>query len=224
MALNLTEDDTLEHQRICSWHFRNADTTQVPSRHSGAKKVSSQRYKTSRKRKNLLLQYKPVVKQPNTSTKATREPDAANDTITSEVYSTPVGEALLTDYCLYELPAETISSSYYHDDNTFAVDGAYSSTSVTPAEETQGLVHAALTARIEFLEAKNKFLIQQLALPEAPFRLADIEHNDVLICFTQDFHPMKNCCFFMNLLGQPYTDCSTGVVRQYETSQKTGSI
>ena len=78
------------------------------------------------------------MKQPNTSTKATREPDAANDTITSEVYSTPLGEALLTDYCLYELPTETISISYYHDDNTIAVDGAYSSTSVTaPAEETQ---------------------------------------------------------------------------------------
>lgn len=52
-------------------------------------------------------------------------------------------------------------SSCDHDD--FTVDGAYSSTSVgAPAEETQGLVHAALTARIEFLEAQNKSLTQQL--------------------------------------------------------------
>ena len=87
------------------------------------------------------------MKKPNTSTKATHEPDAANDTITSEVYSTKVGEALLTDYCLYELPTETISSSDYHDDDTFALDGTCSSTSVTAsAKETQGLVHAALTA------------------------------------------------------------------------------
>ena len=221
MALNLTEDDVLEHHRICSRHFRNGDTTQIPSLYLGAcfaspKKVVSQRCKTSRKRKNLSLQYEPAVKQPNTSTKATHEPDAANDTITSEVYSTPVGEALLTDYCLHELPTETISSSDYHDDDTFAVDGACSSTPVTaPAEETQGLVHAALTARIEFLEAKNKSLTQQLALPKAAFRLADIEHNDVLIRFYTGF-PSYEILFFMNFLGQPYTDCSTGVVRQLQ--------
>ena len=122
------------------------------------------------------------MKQPNTSTKATHESAAAaNDTITSKVYSIPVGEALLIDYCLHKLPTETISSCENRDD-TFVVDGACSSTSVTaPDEETQGLVHAVLTAHIEVLEAKNKSLTQQLALPKAAFRLADIEHNDVLI-------------------------------------------
>ena len=97
---------------------------------------------------------------------------------------------------MHELPTETVSSADYNDDDTFIVDSACSSTSVTaPAEETQGLVHAALIAHIEFLEAKNKSLTQQSALPKAPFRLADIEHNDVLICFTQDFHPIKFCNF-----------------------------
>ena len=96
------------------------------------------------------------------------------------MYSTPVGEALQTDNCLHELPTETVSSCDYHDDDTFVVDGACSSTSVTaPAEKMQGLVHAALTARIEFLEAKNKSLTQQLTSPKVLFRLADIEHNDV---------------------------------------------
>ena len=71
------------------------------------------------------------------------------------MYSTLVGEALLTDYCLHELPTETVSS-YDNRDNSFVVDSACSSTSVTaPAEETQGLVHAALTAHIEFLETKD---------------------------------------------------------------------
>ena len=59
------------------------------------KKPSSQRHKSSRKRKNLSLQYEPVMKQPNTSSGVTHEP-AASDTITSEVYSTPVGETLAT--------------------------------------------------------------------------------------------------------------------------------
>ena len=68
VGLNLTEDDAVEHQRICSRHFQNVDTIQIPSLHSDAcfaspKKVSSQRWKTSRKRKNHLLQYEPVVKQ-----------------------------------------------------------------------------------------------------------------------------------------------------------------
>ena len=105
------------------------------------------------------------MKQPNTSAKARHDSAAANDTITSEVYSTLVCEALLTDYCLHELLTEIISSCDYHDDDTFDVDGACSSTSVpAPAEELQGLVHAALTAHIEFLEAKNTSLTQQLAL------------------------------------------------------------
>ena len=125
------------------------------------------------------------MEEPNSSTKTTYESAAANDT--SEVYSTPVGEALLTDYCLHELLTEIVSS-YDNCDDTSVVDGACSSTSVTaPAEETQGLVHAALTACIEFLEAKNKSLTQQLALPKAAFRLADIEHNDVLIRFYTGF-------------------------------------
>ena len=103
VALNFTEDDVLEHHRTCSQHFRNGDTTQIPSLPLGArfaspKKVASQRCMTSHKRKNLSLQYELAVKQPNTSTKAIHEPAAANDTITSEVCSSPVGEALLTDY------------------------------------------------------------------------------------------------------------------------------
>ena len=41
------------------------------------------------------------MKQPNTLTKTTPESAATSDTITSEVYITPVGEALLTDCCLH---------------------------------------------------------------------------------------------------------------------------
>ena len=40
------------------------------------------------------------------------------------IRSSPVGETLLTDYCPHELPTETISSSDYHGDDTFVVDGA----------------------------------------------------------------------------------------------------
>ena len=100
------------------------------------KKVASQKCKTSRKRRNLSLQHEPAMKQPNTSTKATHE-DTSNNTITSEVYCTPVGEALLTDLCLHELPTETVSScDYDDDDDTFVVDGSCSSASgTTPAEK-----------------------------------------------------------------------------------------
>ena len=162
------------------------------------------------------------MEEPNTSMRTTHESIAANDT--SEVYSTPVGEALLTDYCLHELLTETVSS-YDNCDDTSVVDGACSSTSVTaPAEETQGLVHAALTACIEFLEAKNKSLTQQLALPKAAFRLADIEHN-VLIRFYTGFPSYEILLSFMSFLGQPYTDCSTGVVKQLQNiTKKTGPI
>ena len=96
-------------------------------------------------------------------------------------------------------PLETVSSCDNCDDDTFVVDGACSSTSVTaPAEETQGLVHAALTACIEFLEAKNKSLTQQLPLPKAAFRLADIEHNDVLIYLYTGFPSYEVLLFYMS--------------------------
>ena len=55
------------------------------------------------------------------------------------------------------------------------------------AEETQGLVYAALTARIKFLEAKNKSLTQQLALLKSIFRLSDIEYDNALIWFYTRF-------------------------------------
>ena len=159
MALNLTEGDVSEHHRICSRHFQNGDTTQIPSLNLGErfispKKSSSQRCKTARKRKNLSFQYEPIVKHPNTI--STAMPTAAatynRDTTTSDITicSTPVGEALVTDYCVLELPTETISSS----DHNIGMDSACSSTTVSaPAEETQGLVHAALTACIEFFRS-----------------------------------------------------------------------
>ena len=128
--------------------------------------------------------------------------------MTSEVYSTPVGEvystlvgeALLTDYSVHELPTETISSSDYHEDNS-AVDGACSSTSASVvAEETQGLVHAALTACIEFLEAQNKSLTQQLTTTNTPFRLADIEHNNTLVRFYKRFPSFEILLLFYEFL------------------------
>ena len=80
------------------------------------------------------MQREPAMKQPNTLTKATHEA-ISNSTITSEVYCTPVGEALLTEYCLHELPTETVSSCDDHDDDTFVLDGACSSASVTTPVE-----------------------------------------------------------------------------------------
>ena len=221
VALNLTEDDVLEHHRICSRHFRNGDTTQIPCLNLGErfispKKLSSQRHESSRKRKNLSLQYEPVMKQPNTSSEVTHEP-AASDTTTSEVCSTPVGEALLTDYSVHALPTEIISSCEHQDHNS-VVDGPWNSTSVSaPAEETQGLVHAALTACIEFLEAQNRSLTQQLTTSKVAFRLADIE-------LTQGFHPMRFYYCFMSSLDQLYTSCSTGAVNRSQSITKRNWI
>ena len=152
MALNLTEGDVSEYHRICSRHFQNGDTTQIPSLNLGErfispKKSSSQRCKTAHKRKNLSFQYEPIVKHPNTISTAAATYN--RDTTTSDITicSTPIGEALVTDYCVLELPTEIISSS----DHNIGMDSACSSTTVSAsAEETQGLVRAALTARIAY--------------------------------------------------------------------------
>ena len=138
------------------------------------------------------------MKHPNTISTAAATYN--RDTTTSDITicSTPVGEALVTDYCVLELPTETISSS----DHNIGMDSACSSTTVSaPAEETKGLVHAALTARIEFLEAQNTLLTQQLATSKALFQLADIEHNDILVRFYTGFPSYEILLFFYEFLG-----------------------
>ena len=123
VTLNLTEYDVLEHHRI------SISEMLIPLLHLGPrftspKKVGSQRCKTSCKRNNLSLVYEPAMKQLNTSTKTPPESviaTAAAYTIISEMYSTSVGETLLTGYSLHELPTETISGSEYCDDNISVV-------------------------------------------------------------------------------------------------------
>ena len=141
------------------------------------------------------------MKHPNTTSTSTYIRDTnTSDFTTSDVIisSTPVGEALVTDYCVLELPSETISSS----DHNIGMDIACSSTTVNaPTGESQGLVHAALTARIEFLEAQNKSLTQQLATPKVLFRLANIKHNDILVRFYTGFPSYEILLFFYEFLG-----------------------
>ena len=150
-ALNLSEDDVLDHYRICHHHFQNGDITQVPSlflgeRFMSPKKSSLQRNKTSLKRKQSSFLYEPAMKQLNISTIDTQE-----GILTGE---TPIGETLLTDYSVHELPSETPDS---FDDPCCS-----NSTVVPKPTDESALIYAALTARIEYLEAQNKSLVKQL--------------------------------------------------------------
>ena len=123
-ALNLAEDEVQDHHRICSRHFPNGDASQLPSLSIGKRFASPRKIRTPRgeralistKRKSLF--YNPLPTRRHRSFTSTPSPCSSKDVTaaSSEVedfeyspfgakpHSTPIGEVLLSDYSVHELP------------------------------------------------------------------------------------------------------------------------
>lgn len=93
---------------------------------------------------------------------------------------TPIGEQLLSDYSVYELPSECSSESAL---NTSGV-----SISHRDEDSANVIVSTALLARIEALESSNRQLNIQLSGQKKDFRLEHISHGDSLVHFYTGFH------------------------------------
>jgi len=111
------------------------------------------------------------------------------------------GEQLLNDVMVNELPTTTTEDT--SADNS--------------SSNTDPVIHAALLARIEMLEAENKKLKVQLdeaKHSKKAFRLEDIQCDDRLVCFYTGFTSFRIFEAFYEFLGPATEHLTTGGKRR----------
>ena len=175
-SLNLSEEDITQNTRLCTRHFRDGDTTQLPSVGLGKRFYSPKKRQGVKRQqssplfrvpsKRLSLSKSPVsTPTPGGSRPSTPCSPAMSDSDSSHVSSltASIGEQLMSDYSVHELPdASTVTDS----DNI--------------------VLNAGMLSRIEYLEAELKRL--KMANTERPhFRLEHITHDDALVRFYTGF-------------------------------------
>ena len=177
---------------VCSEHFPNGDCTQLPllylgKRFRSPKKIWTARGQRAAKRKSADTGNKagPSAKHhlqystsPTTTCTSSDRSDG-EESGASTALSTPIGEVLLSDYSVHELPSECSEESAL---DTSGISGSYVNES-----STNVIVHTALIARIEALEIENKALYHQVSSKLKPFRLSVIAHSDSLVHFYTGF-------------------------------------
>ena len=184
-ALNLTEEEVNEHTRVCSRHFLHGDSSNTPSLDFGKCFASPKKLNTERSRRVLKRARCSVSTSSLTATPASScAPSMSVSTLSPELGSTTedepmsvaVGEQLLSDYGVHELPLQT--SSNESDTGT------------------------ALSARVEYLEAETKHLRNLTDTQKMPmFRMEEIADNDSLIKFYTGFASYILFLNFFEFLG-----------------------
>ena len=205
LVLGLNESDVADHHRVCSQHFPNGDCTQLPSLYLGKrfrspKKSWTARWQRAAKRKSADTGDKagPCAKRHleySTSPATTRkssDQSGGEESGTSSL-CTPIGEVLLSDYSVHELPSECSEES--------ALDVSGLSGSYANESSTNAIVSTALVARIEALEIENKALHRQVSSTSKPFRLSVIAHSDSLVNFYTGFQSYDLLLTFFDFLG-----------------------
>ena len=201
-ALGLSDDDVADHHRVCIRHFPYGDTSQSPALHLGKKFRSPKKMWTARacraaKRTSSCSVPIPSAKRhinysPSPVPSTCSEPSDDGDSAPGTRMSTPIGEVLLSDFSVHELPGECSSESAV---DTSGLSGHMADTS------TQVTVNTALVARIEALEAENRLLSSKLSSRQNFFRLECIAHSDSLIYFYTGFKSHKLLLAFFEFLG-----------------------
>ena len=172
-ALSLCEADIKPNSRLCSRQFRNGDTSLIPSLGLG-KRIYSPKKRESVKRHQSSPPFLVPSKRPSLPKSTTPTPSLSglstpcspmSDSDSSHVSSltASVGEQLMTDYGVHELPGTS-----------------------TVTDSDKIVLNTGMQARIEYLEAE----IQRLKLinTEKPrFRLEQISNYDALVRFYTGF-------------------------------------
>lgn len=188
-ALNLTEDDIAPHHKVCTRHFQNGDTNQVPTLHLGRKFVSPKKRGSTRSERISKRNVKAQAESSRTSTVSPRTTPMATDSecasdssVNVPMCSTPIGETLMStsDYSVYELPE---------------IDSSESSRNVS------ALVQDAILPRLQALEKEKEKLVEQFQNEKHFFGIESISHNDSLIQLYTGFKSYEHLMLFYELLG-----------------------
>ena len=186
VALNLSEEDISKHSRVCSKHFLHGSSSTTPSLDIGPRFASPKKRHSDRSKRVEKRSFRsPSFHSPPPSTLLAKRPALESSCDTSVASNTDddrssmcasIGEPLLSDYSIHELP----SSSEKHSDS-------------------------ALTARVEFLEAETKYLRSIADASKAPviskFRLSQIANDDSLVRFYTGFCSYQLLLCFFEFLG-----------------------
>ena len=166
---------------LCNGSSSTTPSLDIGPRFASPKKRNSDRNKRVEKRNVHSASFR----SPPPSTLLAKRPALESSCDTSVASNTDddqssmcasIGEPLLSDYGIHELP----SGSEKHSDS-------------------------ALTARVEFLEAETKYLRSKADENKAPavskFRLSQIANDDSLVRFYTGFYSYQLLFFFFEFLG-----------------------
>ena len=127
---------------------------------------------------------------------------------------TPIGEPLLSDYGVLELPSDSQDSQSLSSETPLLAD-------VT----CNGTVNAALVAKIEALEEQKKSLTAQVASKKnTPFRIEEISHDDSLVHFYTGFHTFMLLFAFYKFLGPSVNCLQYWETRSIQCSKTTHNV
>ena len=197
-AVNLNEGDIHEHTRICSVHFLYGDTSSAPSLCLGNRFASPKKLQLSRGQRSLKRQKtsptpppkRPVIVSERVSSSRSRTVTPAPSDTTdesdrmSEVLSVSVGEPLLSDYSIHDLPDEENTSD--HSTNLVLMNSHIE----------------ALRAENHQLEVNNRKLKSEISSTKSSFfRLEDVASDDKLIKFYTGFTSYEVLLLFFEFLG-----------------------
>ena len=202
-AFHLSSEQVKPHFRVCSRHFPGADPRNDPEMNVGKRFASPRKKHVPRAKRAKMREVKrqlAILKSPSPASSSSRCATPATPSLTSPTPSssdqesslTSIGEQLLTDYQVHELPS--VSGE---DEST----SQQSSSQVQPSatERSEVLVNTALLARIEVLEAENRQLKSQSQIQY--FRISQIRHSDKLVRFFTGFVSYMVFIAFFEFLG-----------------------
>ena len=117
-ALNLKSEDIKSHHYVCSRHFRNGDTNNLPSLHLGKRFASPKKMQTGRglrAQKRQKLSFSPPMVSPTSSQSPSVHSTPVSSDITDDEriqgyqLTTPESEILCSDFNVHDISSDDVT-------------------------------------------------------------------------------------------------------------------
>ena len=201
-VFGIGESELKPQSRVCSRHFPDGNTKKDPvvtlgKRFASPLKATHPRAKRAKAReinKQFTDLKTSVSPFPQSSRSVTPTEGFHTSTPQQISLTAPIGEQLETDYRVHELLSDSEGG---------ASDIPSTSTSILhePSESREVVVNTALLARIESLEAENRYLQSAIGSKPQDFRIEHIQRDDRLIRFYTGFPSHRVLLAFYEFLG-----------------------